>query len=495
MKLITTLLPLAAITSAFIIPGEQMTSQIVVESQKEPSFLEKLQGNVEGVWAGVEESFQDAVAFSENALDKAFNAAEKVKGTFECMHSMSKFDVSGWLDTAMETPDGIDIFEKPKHPHHKPPHHRRPPHHGHHGHHHKPNLTIYQLISKSKYTTKLAKLIDEYPDLVETLNGTAANYTLFAPTNKAFEKIHKGHKKPSKELIKKVLTYHVSPDFYPAGRVAASHTIPTALGEDSLGGEPQRLRVGLSLLKGLNINFYSKVIAVNIVRPLIPSPSPSNVSQFGTNGVIHGVDSILLPPPTALQIISFLPTEFSTLQIGLEKTGLFYAIEHAPHTGGTLFAPSNFAFKKLGPKINAFLFSKYGEKYLKALLKYHVVANQTLYSDAFYKAKEVNGCMDNEVDSEDIPKGYFHVDLPTLLDDKSLSIDVARYGRFISIKINGFSSVAVQDGIARDGVIHVVSSVLIPPRKVGGKEVVVEEGEMDLEDFKQRLIPYFEDEL
>jgi uncharacterized surface protein with fasciclin (FAS1) repeats len=128
-------------------------------------------------------------------------------------------------------------------------------------------------------------------------------------------------------------------------------------------------------------------------------------------------------------------------------------------------------------------------------LKYHVVANQTLYSDAFYKAKEVNGCMDNEVDSEDIPKGYFHVDLPTLLDDKSLSIDVARYGRFISIKINGFSSVAVQDGIARDGVIHVVSSVLIPPRKVGGKEVVVEEGEMDLEDFKQRLIPYFEDEL
>jgi hypothetical protein len=227
MKLITTLLPLAAITSAFIIPGEQMTSQIVVESQKEPSFLEKLQGNVEGVWAGVEESFQDAVAFSENALDKAFNAAEKVKGTFECMHSMSKFDVSGWLDTAMETPDGIDIFEKPKHPHHKPPHHRRPPHHGHHGHHHKPNLTIYQLISKSKYTTKLAKLIDEYPDLVETLNGTAANYTLFAPTNKAFEKIHKGHKKPSKELIKKVLTYHVSPDFYPWAKTvsAVSHNV------------------------------------------------------------------------------------------------------------------------------------------------------------------------------------------------------------------------------------------------------------------------------
>jgi Fasciclin domain len=122
-----------------------------------------------------------------------------------------------------------------------------------------------------------------------------------------------------------------------------------------------------------------------------------------------------------------------------------------------------------------------------------------LYSDAFYKAKSVDGmgCHGRqEFGAEDIPKGYFHVDLPTLLGEKSLSIDVARYGGFISIKINGFASVAVQDGVARDGVIHVVSSVLIPPKTPGGKEEVLEEeGEMDVEEFKQRLIPYFQDEL
>jgi uncharacterized surface protein with fasciclin (FAS1) repeats len=223
--------------------------------------------------------------------------------------------------------------------------------------------------------------------------------------------------------------------------------------------------------------------------------------QFGSNGVIHGVDSIILPPPPALTILSLLPGEFSTLQLGLEKTGLFEAIKESPHSGGTLFAPSNFAFKKLGPRVNAFLFSKYGEKYLKALLKYHVVANQTLYSDAFYKAKSVEseraGCHGGEeVGEEDIPKGFFHVDLPTLLGEKSLSIDVARYGRFITIKINGFSSVAVQDGVARDGVIHVVSSVLIPPKTPGERQEEIEEdAEMDLEEFKERLIPYFEDEL
>ena len=97
------------------------------------------------------------------------------------------------------------------------------------------------------------------------------------------------------------------------------------------------------------------------------------------------MDSIILPPPPALKILEILPSEFSTLQLGLIKTGLFKEIEDSKHYGGTLFAPSNWAFKKLGPKINAFLFSKFGEKYLKALLEYHIVANQTLYSDAYYK--------------------------------------------------------------------------------------------------------------
>ena len=197
--------------------------------------------------------------------------------------------------------------------------------------------------------------------------------------------------------------------------------------------------------------------------------------------MIHGVDSLLLPPPPALKIVELLPGSFSTLQLALIKTGLFDALSDAPHTGGTFFAPSNFAFQKLGPRINAFLFSKYGEKYLKALLQYHVVANQTLYSDAYYKAKGES----QEIGEKDIPKGRIHVDLPTLLEDKSLSIDIARWGGFITMKINGFGSVSVQDGIAKDGVIHVVSSLLIPPKTPGGVAWMGEE--LDVEDFKARF--------
>ena len=86
------------------------------------------------------------------------------------------------------------------------------------------------------------------------------------------------------------------------------------------------------------------------------------------------------------------------------------------------------------------------------------------------------------------------MDLPTLLKDRSLSIDVARYGRLISMKINGFGRVAVQDGIAKDGVIHVVSNVLIPPKQIGGVEQEYEGEDLTVEELMERLDPYMDHE-
>ncbi|KAH0547887.1 hypothetical protein GP486_008371, partial [Trichoglossum hirsutum] len=120
------------------------------------------------------------------------------------------------------------------------------------------------IISKSKYTTKLAKIISKDKNLVHLLNSTKANHTVFAPIDAAFKRIPKHGKKPPKGFVEKVLKYHIAPGRYPAGRVFHSHTIPTILDEPALGKEPQRLRVGFSV-KGLDINFYSRVIAVNIV--------------------------------------------------------------------------------------------------------------------------------------------------------------------------------------------------------------------------------------
>ena len=65
-----------------------------------------------------------------------------------------------------------------------------------------------------------------------------------------------------------MLLYHVSPEFFPAGRVLVTKTIPTALDVETLGIGPQRLSINLSL-KLLTVNFYSRIVAINIVRLLL----------------------------------------------------------------------------------------------------------------------------------------------------------------------------------------------------------------------------------
>ncbi|KNG50253.1 fasciclin domain family protein [Stemphylium lycopersici] len=425
------------------------------------------------VFSNIEKSGRQLIDNAHNAFDNAQSvlddAFNKVKDGAKDAYSHIRhagLDIESWLEGA-QFDDSVIDFEEPHHshdrPHHGKPH--EPPHHD------KPNRTVYELINESKYTTKLAKLINEYDDIVQLLNGTAANYTVFAPTDEAFEKIPEHHHKPSKEVLKDILLYHVVDDFYPAGRVLKSYTIPTLYTPSKNLGHAQRLTPRVTI-KGPAINFYSRLIALNI---------------FGTNGVVHGVSSILVPPPNVATIIDLLPGDFSTLELGLGKTGLFDKINNTDfeHNGGTFFTPSNFAFQKLGPRANAFLFSKYGEKYLRALLEYHMVVDQTLYSDAFFDGTKGDKAADGH-------PPYYHYDLPTVLSDKYLAVDVACYGPFVSIRINGFSRVTVHDGVASDGVIQVVSDVLIPPKNPGGEQIFWQGEELEVEDLKERLQPFIE---
>ncbi|KAI5194761.1 hypothetical protein AUEXF2481DRAFT_38807 [Aureobasidium subglaciale EXF-2481] len=466
------ILPLAALSTAFIVPNEQIFSELAIDDTtharaNQGSWSEQVLSELKNDFFEAEKGVKEASGNAKHALDEAFSTASDFGSSMTSKVQETAFDAKSWFESA--TNEAYDALDHHEHPH--PPHHGGPPHHKDPHHDHKPNETVWQLLSSSKYTEKFSKLISEYPEIVEKLNSTdSGNFTVFAPKDSAFPD-HHPHHKPSKEAIKKFIEYHISDDFYPAGRVLITHTIPTLLeGEHLPGKAAQRLSVHIGL-RGLTINFYSRVVAVNI---------------FGTNGVIHGVDNLLIPPPRAFKIIDLLPSEFSTFELALGKTGLLDAYNSTDHPSGTLFAPSNFAFQKLGPKINGFLFSEYGRKYLKALILYHTVPDNVLYSDAFIKADAQDG----------IPKGHWHVDLPTALEDHSLSIDVGRYGGLIDIKVNAFSRVSVQDGIAADGVIQVVSDVLIPPKKLGSAKLRssnwFSEKELSVEEFKARFEPFVE---
>ena len=270
------ILPLAALSTALVIPDGQVMSQVAIESHRSTGSIFDDLPSKDQLVKEFENTFSQAVDSSKNAFDNAIESfTEKVDAVEQTFNDASYFDTKAWLDSTyglFESKDeeneghGDHDADHPgrKRPHHGPHRGRKP--------HPKPNMTVYELIATSKYTTKLAGFINQFDDLVELLNGTTANYTVFAPIDKAFEKIPEHAPKPSKEVLKKILTYHVSADFYPAGRVLVSHTIPSLLLEERLGGAAQRLSTNIGL-KGLTVNFYSRVVAIDIVRPHPQFPS------------------------------------------------------------------------------------------------------------------------------------------------------------------------------------------------------------------------------
>ncbi|KAI1141132.1 FAS1 domain-containing protein [Hypoxylon sp. FL0543] len=475
MRYSTALLPFVATATAIVIPDETTAQQLVLEAEQQ---VEKTVSSWrEHVFPGANTLLTAAENILDTALEGLDRQTSKLRDAF--INGLEELDIKSDITDFLSPSDYIDKD-----------------HHGHRA--HATNLTVYQSIKASNYTSKFAKLVDDFPDLVDKLNSTSANVTVFVPTNHAFEKIphHGKDHKPPKEFVEKVLKYHVLPGFYPAGRVLAHHTLPTALEEAELGDRPQRLRVSLGLF-GVRLNFYSKVVYANLITK---------------NGAIHGVDSILVPPPPVEKLISLFPSKFSTLELAASKTGF----KHHHHksddeklTGLTVFAPTNEAFRKLGPRANAFLFNTdRGLHYLKALLAYHVVANETLYSDEYYGKKKDASYADfqtaeykDEYEDEEEVEGFkgpkhYHLDLPTLLGDKHLAVDITRLFGLIKIKVNGHVDVAIQDGLAKDGVVQVVNSVIIPPHPHRHRGFWDEEvdGEIPVEELIERLKPFVEEE-
>ena len=240
--------------AAFVLPDERTFNQLSIHDA------------VKAVEGSIIQTTEEAADALENAFESTITLVD------DSLLSLHSAYIDRWigerqLSNQIRDDENLEIWlSDDEELSHHPPHH----HHPHHP-HHCSNKTVYQLISESKYTTKLTKLIDEYDDIVDVLNGTAANYTVFAPTDKAFEKIPKhGHHKPSKEFLKDVLLYHVSPEFHPAPEVLAAHTIPSLYREIDLGlhAPPQRLSVQLSF-RGVTVNYYARVIAPNIVSDVL----------------------------------------------------------------------------------------------------------------------------------------------------------------------------------------------------------------------------------
>ena len=237
MRYINLLPVAAALASAIVLPDDATAQQLGQEVEKSSETSEK----AAPAWWGS----------PRTAPEAAFDRIDKKAHRF-----------LDQVDSFFESDDEVeDVFGL-----------AGPPHHG--GNHGPYNLTIYEAINLSNFTKKFAALVNDFPDVVALLNSTETNSTVLIPLDKAFEKIPEHDHKPPKEFIEKIIEYHVLPGVYPAGRVLASHTIPTNLNGTFLGGRPQRLRVSLSLF-GLKLNFFSQLLKADPVRPSSPLTLPT----------------------------------------------------------------------------------------------------------------------------------------------------------------------------------------------------------------------------
>jgi len=143
---------------------------------------------------------------------------------------------------------------------------------------------IDNAVNSKDHTTLVAAV--KAAGLVDTLKG-AGPFTVFAPTNAAFDKLPKGTvetlvKPESKATLTKILTYHVVPGKQDAASIAKAieagkgkATFKTVQGEE-LTASMEGKDVVLTDAKGGK----SKVTIADVMQ---------------SNGVIHVVDTVLMP--------------------------------------------------------------------------------------------------------------------------------------------------------------------------------------------------------
>ena len=148
-----------------------------------------------------------------------------------------------------------------------------------------PSKNIIQNAMNSKDHTTLVAAV-KAAGLVDTLQGSGP-FTVFAPTNAAFQKLPAGTvdsllKPQMKEKLTAVLTYHVLP-----GRLSVRDLWEAS----NKGGGKAKFKT----VEGeeLTVEFKGQALTIRDAKGNASRVTIQNV--FQSNGVIHVIDSVLMP--------------------------------------------------------------------------------------------------------------------------------------------------------------------------------------------------------
>ena len=267
------------------------------------------------------------------------------------------------------------------------------------------------------FTTLLTAL--EAAGLDATLADEDSDFTVFAPTDEAFEALPEGTLDTllaDTDLLTDVLLYHVITD-----SVVGSDTALSLAGTTQLMANEAKLAI---TVRGdaLYLN-ESLVIDTDIEA---------------SNGVIHVIDAVLTPtaigePQGSIVDLALASPDLTTLVTALQAADLVSALADEDALF-TVFAPTDEAFAALGEDAIAALLADTDA--LTNVLLYHVVAGAA-------------------VDSIDATALFG--EMVTMLNEADVTIDV----RDGELYIND-SKVIIKDIPATNGIIHVIDMVLIP---------------------------------
>jgi transforming growth factor-beta-induced protein len=254
--------------------------------------------------------------------------------------------------------------------------------------------------------------------LVETLQGEGP-FTVFAPTDDAFAKLPKGTvesllKPENKSKLVSILTYHVVPGKVTAKKVVGLNGALTVNG--------QRIAINAGK-KGVSID-NAKVVKTDVEA---------------SNGIIHVIDSVILPESKNVVEIASGAGSFGTLVAAVKAAGLAEALMgKGPFT---VFAPTDDAFAKLPAGTVESLLKPENREKLQTILKLHVVPGR-VYSEKVLSSSSLDTLASMELK-------------PALNNGAA--------------EING-SGIVKTDINASNGVIHVIDSVILPKTEVSSIE-------------------------
>jgi uncharacterized surface protein with fasciclin (FAS1) repeats len=247
-------------------------------------------------------------------------------------------------------------------------------------------------------------------DLVDALKGKGP-FTVFAPTDAAFAKLPAGTLErlldpKNKAELQAILTYHVVP-----GSVAAADVV--------------------KLQSAATLNGQRIDIATSDAGVLVDRAKVVQTDIRCSNGIVHVIDTVILPSTKDLVATAVEAGKFTTLAAALEAAGLVEALQgKGPFT---VFAPTDAAFAKLPAGTLDNLLKPENKDQLAAILKFHVVAGR-VYSDAAAQGATV-----------------------ATLQGQSLTTR----GSDGKVTVNG-AAVLSADIDSTNGVIHVIDTVLLP---------------------------------